>query len=144
MLEGDASARDQCVEQQMGHLADRAVSQQAVRTLAGIGVRAVKSLIGILRSDDEWVRANAIDALGRIAAKSPEATDAVAAIVRALTDRSVQVRRQAAGALGRNGIRGKVALAALEKAEEDSDQLVRELAAVAKRRISANLDAPED
>jgi hypothetical protein len=140
MLEGQEGARDHCIAQEMGKLGDTSVAPEAIRTLAGIGIPAVKPLIGMLRQRDEVVRASAIDALGRIAAKQSAAADIVPEITKALKDESTVVRRQAAGALGRQGVRPKSALPALNAAQQDSDLVVRELASFAIRMIEENRD----
>jgi HEAT repeat protein len=135
-VEGEIFARDACLRRELKLFNDSSLAPEAIRTVAAIGTPAVRSLLDALRDTSELVRANAADALGRIAAKELKGEEVIDALIGALKDNSRLVRRQAAGALSRIGPGAVRALPALAVAEEDPDSVVRALASAAIRKIS--------
>ncbi len=101
----------------------------------GLAARtAVPSLINCLEDDSEWVRRNAVEALGNIA--SPEA---VRRLSQRLTNDSCHVvRHNAALSLTKIGPDAKAASTSLQAALADSDLYVRENARLALARIRAS------
>jgi HEAT repeat protein len=88
--------------------------------LARIGKPAVASLKTALGDKDEWARAVAAEALGKI---GPDARDAVPELAAALGDPSLRVRHHAAVALGKIGPEAKPVVPALTKALRDADDV---------------------
>jgi len=92
----------------------------------------LESLNEALHSSDPGVRLDAIGSLGCLGCK---ARRAVPALVEALKDRSIPVRKMAALALGEIGSQG--ATRALRDALQDEDARVRRCAALALMNIGA-------
>jgi HEAT repeat protein len=65
----------------------------------------------------------------------PDAKDAIPALIEALKDNDVQVRRTVARALGKIGPAAKSAVPALQKVTNDADRQVRDAATLALKRI---------
>jgi HEAT repeat protein len=106
---------------------------EAIRTLQKIGPEAkpaVPALIKALGDENDLVREHAAEALGEIG-------DPMAAphLIRVLTDRATMVRRDAVRSLGQLGPAAKDALPAVKKLLEDKEDLVRDAAKTALRRI---------
>ena len=102
---------------------------------SGLGAAAQESASSgadALRSPDEKVRLQAIDALGHA---GPDAESAVAKLVEQMTDKSPAVRAHAAHALEMIGPAASDAAAALVKAIGDPDVHVRRTAIMALERI---------
>ena len=106
----------------------------AADILGDIGLpasHAVPRLLDCLQDESEWVRRNAVEALGNIA--SPEA---VPRLARLLTDDSCHfVRHNAALSLAKIGPGAKAAYPALKIALDDEKLYVRENARLALARI---------
>ena len=120
--------------------------------MVGKGIRpdwskaAVPALAQALKDEDEWVRANAAEALGRI---GPEAKAAVPALIQALKNEDVlRVRWGAAEALGQIGPAAKQAVPALAQALKDIEDsyspYFRESAVEALEKINIEAEATED
>lgn len=102
--------------------------QVAAWALRQIGAAAVGELVGLLTAKDAAVRARAAVVLGEIGEADKSV---VAALTRALADRSTWVRGCAAEALGKLGPPAAAAVEALTRALEDEETPVRHHAAVA-------------
>lgn len=101
------------------------VRLSATMALGKIGQPAVAGLSKAIKSPDEDVRFYAVWALAFV---GPPATGATPVVVEALTDKSAQVRRKAAYALGRIDADPKLAVGPLIAALEDSNEDVRQAA----------------
>jgi HEAT repeat protein len=106
---------------------------EAIRTLQKIGrdaKPAVPTLIKSLEDEDDLVREHAAESLGEIGdpAAAPHLT-------RVLSDRVALVRRDAVRSLGQLGLSAKDALPAVKKLLDDKEELVRDAARTALRRI---------
>lgn len=89
-----------------------------------------------LDSPTAWDREGAAQALGWLARTDQEKNIAVPALISALSDQLVEVRRDAAEALGRiRDRRAAEALASLTRAGSERDEWVRKVAAEALERI---------
>jgi hypothetical protein len=77
---------------------DAIVVQHVGNALAGLGPKAVPALVGALSHPDKAMRSRAAEVLGRLGAAC-QAGDALPALLKALKDREVEVRRAAACAL---------------------------------------------
>jgi hypothetical protein len=86
---------------------DPIVVQHVGNALAGLGARAVPALVGALSHPDKAVRSRAAEVLGRLGAAA-RAGEALPALLKALKDKEVEVRRAAAFAISQlvNGGRG--------------------------------------
>jgi HEAT repeat protein len=117
-------------------LSDKApeVIGAAAKALGKIGPDGTAPLIrGLTESDDPWTRTVCARALGRI---TPVAGNAVTPLVKALKDKSRDVRREAVLALGRMGAAAKSAAGTLREAADDSDYIVAYAAQEALKRVS--------
>jgi HEAT repeat protein len=106
---------------------------EAIRTLGKIGPDAKPAmpvLIASLNDEEEKVREHAAESLGEIG----DAT-AVPHLIRMLGDSAARVRRDAVRSLGQFGPAAKSSLPAIEKLLTDKEELVREAAKTALRRI---------
>jgi len=111
---------------------DSFIARAAIVELTQMGPAASGPLCEALRSEDLLIRQRAANALSHI---GPCNADQVRALIHALSDPDVEVRRRAALALGR-GKPGDGAVAALISALQDRDTTVRLSAAVALGDIS--------
>ena len=93
----------------------------------------VQDLITNLKNQDETVRRNAAEALGKL---GQAAKDAVPALIRTLKDRNEAVRRSAAEALGKLGPAANDAVPALIKVLNDRSEEVRRSAAKAMGKLA--------
>jgi hypothetical protein len=86
---------------------DAVVVQHVGNALAGLGPKSVPALVGALSHPDKAVRGRAAEVLGRLGAAA-QAGEALPALLKALKDKEVEVRRAAAFALSQlvNGGRG--------------------------------------
>ena len=106
---------------------------EAIRTLGKIGSgarAATPALIAALKDKDDDVREHAAESLGDIGAVA-----AVPNLIATLDDHSPQVRRDAVRSLGQLGPAAKPAIAAIEKLLGDKEEIVRDAAKIALRRI---------
>lgn len=95
---------------------------------------AVLPLIRQLLTDaNDDVRLRAVEVLAR---RADTSEDTVAALVRAVEDRTPKVRRAAIDALGKLNVGTDAVLAALAAATEDADKKVAERAGVALRKLT--------
>ncbi|MEN6497442.1 MAG: HEAT repeat domain-containing protein [Thermoguttaceae bacterium] len=93
----------------------------------------IPALIGALQNDpDETVRAAAAEALGKI---RNDGSPVVAALAKALEDKTINVRAEAAEALQKIGPKAHAALPALQKAAESSAFVVSQAATEAIKAI---------
>ena len=76
----------------------------AAHALGSIGAPAIDGLLGLVKHPSDWVRANAVFAIGQMDREASSVTDVLADCLR---DDSHLVVRTAAEALGRLGVRGK-------------------------------------
>jgi len=95
--------------------------------------RGVKDWLSALGSRDQLSREAATEALGWLTKTKSDAALAVPALMGALEDEAMEVRRDAAEALGRIG--DPRAGEALQTALQDQDEWVREVAADALRKL---------
>jgi hypothetical protein len=77
---------------------DPVVVQHVGNALAGLGGRAVPALVGALAHPDKAVRSRGAEVLGRLGAAA-QAGEALPALLKALKDKEVEVRRAAACAI---------------------------------------------
>jgi HEAT repeat protein len=94
---------------------------------------ATESLVGIIRTNNQWFRAHAAKALGNI---GPAAGEAVTALVDLLDDGYPDARRQAAVALGKIGVSDEKVLSALKKAAKDKKENVATAATKALKTLN--------
>lgn len=96
-------------------------------------VQKISDLILDLAAEDQLTREAASEALGWLAKTESEIDKAVPALIKALKDDAMEVRRNTAAALGRIGdVRAREALKA---ALEDEDEWVREVVAGALKEL---------
>jgi HEAT repeat protein len=118
------------------HDPDSGVRKAAADTLAAItqGTDAgVAALLALYESgDEEEVRAQAVEALGRV---GPAAQAATPELVRALKDPQARVREEAAEALARLGVGNEEAMLALALALQDPNTQVQSEAGEALLRM---------
>jgi hypothetical protein len=98
---GDQSVIDDCIAQEVKKLEVPAISSAAIRRLSGLGKPSVGPLMQALKSPDANTRGAAAEALGRIGSRGARTEEVVRALVIALADSEISVKRLAAGALGR-------------------------------------------
>lgn len=96
----------------------------------------ISELVYTLAGNEQLAREAACEALGYLAITRPQKDEAVPALVKALQDPAMEVRRNAAEALGRIG--DPTALTSLEAALKEADDWVREVAAQAIKQITAS------
>jgi hypothetical protein len=113
-----------------GAVTTPAGARQEIRYTPGI-----TELVSALAGNEQLAREAACEALGYLAITRPQKDEAVPALVQALEDPAMEVRRNAAEALGRIG--DPTALASLEAALKEADDWVREVAAQAIKQITA-------
>ncbi|MCZ6676829.1 MAG: HEAT repeat domain-containing protein [Candidatus Poribacteria bacterium] len=101
--------------------------EYAALALGMIGESAVPALIAAINDADEWVRQNAVAALGRIGDPA-----AVPALIEALNDEDERIRERAIVSLG---LIGKPAVPALVEALRETNVAVREQVIDALNRI---------
>lgn len=95
--------------------------------------QTVSDFVLDLQEQDQLGREAATEALGWLAKTKSEIDDAVPGLIKALKDDAMEVRRNAAGALGRIGdLRAREALKA---ALQDEDEWVREVVADALKKL---------
>jgi hypothetical protein len=97
------------------------------------GTRQVSEFILDLHAQDQLGREAAAEALGWLAKTEKERDEAVPALIEALKDDGVEVRRNAAAALGRIG--DPRAREGLQAALQDQDEWVREVVADALTKL---------
>lgn len=98
----------------------------------GVAKRYVQAIAALFSDQDEWVRREAVRALGRVA--GVEDKYAIEAS-RLLADSDAEVRKAAAQAIGKLGCTNEEVLASLRKAAEDADVEVRWKAEKALRKL---------
>jgi hypothetical protein len=149
ILAGDSEAEGVDAAYQLGYSGEEAVSvlidalrgdSVEARRNAGygftvMGSEAVEALVEASKDEDAEVRARAVDALGDMGAKAP---DAIPALIERLGDEAEVVRRHAAEALGTTGQKTDAATMPLASALTDEYDLVRRYAALALARIGVN------
>ncbi len=96
--------------------------------------QTVGDFILALTSDDQLSREAASEALGWLVKEKSEADKAVPALINALSDSAMEVRRNAAEALGRIG--DSRAEEALKAALQDEDEWVREVVVDALKKVA--------
>ena len=97
--------------------------------------KSTNELIAELNSADEDDRIRAVRLLPQ---HKRDATKVVPALIESLNDKHSDIRWSAAIGLGYFGTEAKSAVAALQKAQRDSDARVREAARVAISRIESS------
>ena len=96
-------------------------------------VQSISDLVLDLAAEDQLTREAASEALGWLAKTESETDEAVLALIKALEDDAMEVRRNAAEALGRVGdVRAREGLKA---ALEDEDEWVREVVGDALKKL---------
>lgn len=111
-------------------LGDPEISWIAAESLGKIGdTKAVGPLIGVLSSDEKWLRRRAAEALGKF--RDPIAVEP---IIRLLSDKKHDVREVSARALGEIG--DERAVPALQGIVNDPDLKVRDAALVSIQMIN--------
>lgn len=105
---------------------------------AGCGKRSTADWIAKLKSPEPLTR---IQAVHTLLERKGEAEQVVPALIEALQDENVYVRRDAARALGAFGEQAKSAIPALQAAQRDQEASVRSAAATALERIDPTLKA---
>lgn len=105
---------------------DEYIRMQAAETLGKIGAKAVDPVRGLLKSADANVRYYAALSLALI---GPDAAPAADDLVTVLGDSDPRVRAKAVYALSRTGVKTDAAFNGLLKAMSDSDESVAETAA---------------
>lgn len=115
---------------------DREVVRTAAATLGAVGRKAIPVLSGILVSEGKpFARKHAARVLGRMGAKVDDKS-VIPVLIKALSDKNVEVRREAVWALALMGPEAKKAAAVLkETSESDSDYVVRYAAAEALKKV---------
>ncbi len=108
----------------------------AVLFVAGCGKGSTADWIAKLKSPEPLTR---IQAVHTLLERKGEAEQVVPALIEALQDENVYVRRDAARALGSFGEQAKPAVPALQTAQRDREASVRSAAAVALERIDPTL-----
>jgi len=100
-------------------------------------VKQISDFILDLRARDQLAREAASEALGWLAKTKSEIDEAMPALITTLKDHAMEVRRNAAEALGRVGdLRAREAL---KTALQDEDQWVREVAAEALKALEKSV-----
>jgi HEAT repeat protein len=113
---------------------DDAVVTESAAALAKMGTSALPTLTDALKSDIAFVRAQAVEAVGKV-----EGPEAVNALVDALKAPRPDVRRAAARVLGGLGIGDKlVVLSLAEVLKKDDDDQARLQAVTALRQLRTN------
>jgi hypothetical protein len=91
----------------------------------------IQNLIELLEDESEWVRRNAVEALGNL-----KAGDAIFALASRLHDENERVRHNAALSLIKIGEPSRMALPDLERATDDGNRYVRALSQMAIDRLN--------
>ncbi|MBW1896848.1 MAG: HEAT repeat domain-containing protein, partial [Deltaproteobacteria bacterium] len=97
------------------------------------GAKRLDDFIGEIMAEDQLTREGASEALGWLAKTQAEKDKAVPALVKALKDEAMEVRRNAASSLGKIG--DLRAQEALKTALQDKDEWVQQVVADALKKI---------
>jgi HEAT repeat protein len=139
---GDQSVTDDCIAQEIKKLEVPAVSPAAIQRLSGLGKRSVSPLLQSLKNPKAEARGAAAEALGRIGSRAARTEDVVRALVVALADSEISVKRQVAGALGRIGLDVAGAGEVLAAAAKSDDEMLRIIATGALRGLTKPSPSP--
>lgn len=100
-------------------------SSDALRSI--LGPKSVRYFVGVLKNPDQVVRANAVEALGKVGGEAAVATDELSELL--FKDDSEHVRAVVARTLGQIGLRSEKVIQALMRGCEDENRRVRVRAA---------------
>ena len=105
------------------------------------GAKRLDDFIGEIMAEDQLTREGASEALGWLAKTQAEKDKAVPALVKALKDEAMEVRRNAASSLGKIG--DLRAQEALKTALQDKDEWVQQVVADALKKIEQGTSEPQ-
>lgn len=120
---------------------DAALKWTIADALGDIGDAEALEALVVLCTDSEWgVRSSAAKAIGKIFSVNPNIprgakSNAIGALLKVLEDRHAAVRVYAVWSLGKSGARDENVIAALNEALMNGDNLVREYARDALKRL---------